>query len=78
MASSSNLTNWIEIIATILGIFCLVIFVMYLTRYLVTKKSKKEDANDKLNDGLKNGMITTLIGVVICEATIIIVNNCLL
>ena len=74
-AVSKTLGDWVSLVAEILSILCLVVFALYMGRF-VTLKTGKEEADEKVVHGVRNGMMTTLVGMAFCQAAIIVVKLC--
>lgn len=75
-AVSKSLGDWVAIIAEILSVLCIVVFTIYLGKFISLKSKKEEEIDEKLVKGVKNGVVTTLIGVAICQAAIIVAQLC--
>ena len=75
-AVSKNLGDWVAIVAQVLSILCLVIFAMYMGRYLTIKTDKNSENDEKVLPGVRNGIMTCLIGIAICQAAIIVAQLC--
>ncbi len=73
--------NIIVTVASILSLVCLVFFIMYMGKYLSDKKDSdtqaSAEAKAKTSEGVKNGIMTTLIGIAICQATIVVATICM-
>lgn len=74
-AVAKSLGDWVIVVAEILSILCLVVFALYMGRF-VTLKTGKEEADDKVIHGVRNGMMTTLVGMAFCQAAVIVARLC--
>lgn len=64
-----------EIVAMILSILCLVVFAIYLGKFLAIKNDGVEE-NDKMLPHLSNGMMTALVGIAVCQAVMVVAKLC--
>lgn len=71
-AVAQTLGDYISIVAEFLTVFCLIIFAMYMGRFLAVNTKNNSEGDTKIISGLKNGMMTALIGMAICQAAIIV------
>lgn len=74
-AVSKSLGDWVIIVAEILSILCLVVFALYMGRF-VTLKTGKEEPEERVIHGVRNGMMTTLVGMAFCQAAVIVARLC--
>lgn len=70
--ATQNIGNWVTIIAEILSVLCLLVFTIYLARFL----SIKNNGEEKVVVGVRNGVITGLVGMAVCQAVIIVSQLC--
>ena len=73
---SRGLGDWIIIVAELLSVLCLVVFAVYMGRYVTLVGDKKAELDDKTVKGVHNGIVTTLVGIAICQAAMIVSKIC--
>ena len=71
-----TLGSWVSIVAEILSVLCLVVFALYMGRFLSIKTDKDTENDTKVTPGVRNGMMTALVGMAICQAAIIVSQIC--
>lgn len=76
LAVAKSLGDWVTVVAEILSVLCIIIFAMYMGRFFSIKTDKDGENDEKVLPGVRNGMMTTLIGVAICQAAIIVARLC--
>lgn len=69
---SMGLTSWIALVSEILSVLLIVIFAIYLSKFLKLKSSKDSEPDEKVLNGVRNGVMTSLVGVALCQAVIIV------
>lgn len=70
---SRTLGDWVTVVAEVLSIFCLVVFAIYMGKMLSVKQNGDNEDEEKVLPKVKNCMMTTLIGMALCQATIVVV-----
>lgn len=70
----SGLADWVSLVAEILSFVCLAAFILYTGKFLNISKGGNGDSaeNVKVTTGVKNGIMTTLVGIGLCQAVIIV------
>lgn len=68
----NGIADWIAIVAEVLSVLCLVVFAIYMGRFFSIKTDKDAENDSKVLPGVRNGIMTTLVGMAICQATIIV------
>lgn len=73
-ALQRGLVDWVSLVAEMLSFICLVVFILYMGRYLKASKNQGEGSAEgvKVTDGVRNGVMTALVGIGICQAVIIV------
>ncbi len=69
-----SLTDWVSLVAEILSLLCLIVFILYTAKFIKHSKESNGNAeeNAKFITGIKNGVMTSLVGIAICQAVIIV------
>lgn len=68
--------DWIAIIAEILSVLCLIVFAIYMGRFITVKTDKNPENDEKIIPGVRNAMMTALIGIALCQAAMIVAKLC--
>ena len=73
-AIQKGLVDWVSLVAEMLSFICLVVFILYMGKYLKASKPQGEASAEgvKVTDGVRNGVMTALVGIGICQAVIIV------
>lgn len=75
-AITRSLGDWMTIVAEIVAVLCLVIFAIYMGRYLTVKADGDSEENKKILSGTRNGIMTSIVGIALCQALIIVSQLC--
>jgi hypothetical protein len=67
-----SLVDWVSLVAEILSLFGLVVFILYIGKF-ITSTNKGEEMDDKTSNHIKNGVMTSLVIIALCQAVIIVV-----
>lgn len=73
---AKSLGTWISIVAQILSLLCLIVFAIYMGRFITVKTDKDPENDEKVVPGVRNAMMTALVGIAICEAAMIVAKLC--
>lgn len=76
ISSDANIADFIAVIAQVLSILCLIVFAIYMGRFVTIKTDDDKSNGEKLIPGVRNALMTSLVGIAICQATIIVVQQC--
>lgn len=75
-ALARDLGDWGTLVCEILSVLLLVVFAMYMGRFFSIKTDKDAENDEKVLPGVRNGMMTSLVGIAILQAAIIIFKRC--
>lgn len=75
-AVAKSLGDWVSIIAEILSVLCLIIFAIYMGRFITVKTDNDPENDEKIIPGVRNAMMTSLVGIAICQAAMIVAKLC--
>ena len=73
-----DLADWVSLVAEILSFVCLAVFIIYAGKLLKINKDsttggdQQDTTATKVSSGVKNGIMTTLVGIALCQAVIIV------
>ncbi len=69
-----GLADWVSLVAEVLSLLCLVMFIIYTGKFIThsNKVGETTEGDQKFSDGIKNGVMTSLVGIAICQAAIIV------
>ncbi|MBR6253504.1 MAG: hypothetical protein IKR04_06695 [Clostridia bacterium] len=74
-----SLADWVSLVAEILSFVCLAVFIIYAGKLLKINKDQAPGGGDqqdatatRVSNGVKNGIMTTLVGIALCQAVIIV------
>ena len=73
-AVQRSLADWVSLVAEVLSLLCLVMFIIYTGRFVShsNKPIENKEEDEKFVNGIKNGVMTSLVGIAICQAAIIV------
>ena len=71
-----SLGDMVVVVAEILSVLCLIVFAIYMGKFITVKTDNDKENDEKVIPGVRNAMMTALVGIAICQAAMIVAKLC--